>query len=144
MCFQRSQWRFRLIKASPAAVGTITVTVTGTSGSLTHTTSASLTVNASAPTPDFSLSASPSSLKVTRGHRVTSTITVNRLNGFSGRVGQLPVCRWGDCFVQSQQYDQSTSTLTLKARNTARPRTVTVTIKGVSSGSGHTTTISLT
>src|ERR1051326_3039920 len=37
-------------------------------------------------TPDFSLSASPSSLSVTQGSSGSSTITVNKLNGFTGSV----------------------------------------------------------
>ena len=134
-----------LTASSTAAVGTVTVTITGTSGSLTHTTSVSLTVNASSPAPDFRLSASPSSLKVARGHSVTSTITVNQLNGFSGTVSLsasgLPN---GVTATFSPSSTTSTSTLTLTASSTASPGTVTVTIKGVSGGLNHNTTISLT
>ena len=134
-----------LTASSVATVGTVTVTVTGTSGSLTHTTTVGLTVNASAPAPDFSLSAAPSTLSVGRGNSVTSTITVNKLNGFSGTVSLsatgLPK---GVTATFNPASTSGSSTLTLKASSTANLRTATVTIKGVSGSLNHTTTISLT
>lgn len=134
-----------LAASSVATVGTVTVTVTGTSGSLAHTTTVGLTVNASAPAPDFSLSAAPSTLSVGRGKSVTSTITVNKLNGFSGAVSLsatgLPK---GVTATFNPASTSGSSTLTLKARTTANPGTATVTIKGVSGSLNHTTTISLT
>jgi subtilase family serine protease len=134
-----------LAASSTATVGTVTVTVTGTSGSLTHTTTVSLTVNASAPAPDFSLSAAPSTLSVGRGKSVTSTITVNKLNGFSGTVSLsatgLPK---GVTATFNPASTSGNSTLTLKASNTANLGTATLTIKGVTGSLNHTTTISLT
>lgn len=134
-----------LAASSTATVGTVTVTVTGTSGSLTHITTISLTVNASAPAPDFSLSAAPSTLSVGRGKSVTSTITVNKLNGFGGTVSLsatgLPK---GVTATFNPTSTSGSSTLTLKASSTANLGTATVTIKGVSGSLNHTTTISLT
>ncbi len=134
-----------LAASSTATVGTVTVTVTGTSGSLTHTTSVTLTVNASVPAPDFSLSATPSALSVGRGKSVTSTISVNKLNGFSGTVSLsasgLPK---GVTATFNPASTSGSSTLTLKASNTANLGTATATIKGVSGSLSHTTTISLT
>ena len=134
-----------LAASSTAALGTVTVTVTGTSGSMTHTTSVSLTVNASAPAPDFSLSTSPATLSVARGKSVTSTITINELNGFSGSVSLsasgLPK---GVTASFNPGSATSSSTLTLTASITASPGTATLTIKGVSGSLIRTTTISLT
>jgi hypothetical protein len=134
-----------LTASSVATVGTVTVTVTGTSGGLTHTTTVGLTVNATAPAPDFSLSAAPSSLSVGRGKSVSSTITVNKLNGFSGTVSLsatgLPK---GVTATFNPASTSGSSTLTLKAGTTANLRTSTVTIQGVSGSLNHTTTISLT
>jgi subtilase family serine protease len=132
-----------LAASGTATVGTVTVTVT--SGGLTHTITVSLTVNASAPAPDFSLSAAPSTLSVGRGKSVTSTITVSKLNGFSGTVSLsatgLPK---GVTATFNPASTSGSSTLTLKASNTASPGTATVTIKGVSGSLNHTTTIRLT
>jgi subtilase family serine protease len=134
-----------LAASSVATVGTVTLTVTGTSGSLTHTAIVSLTVNASAPAPDFSLSAAPSTLSVGRGKSVTSAITVNKLNGFSGAVSLsatgLPK---GVTATFNPASTSGSSTLTLKASAPANLGTATVTIKGVSGSLNHTTTISLT
>jgi len=134
-----------LAASSTATVGTVTVTVTGTSGSLTHTTTVSLTVNASAPAPDFSLSAAPSTLSVGRGKSVTSTISVNKLNGFSGTVSLSATgLAKGATAMFNPASTSGSSTLTLKASSTANLGTVTVTIKGVSGSLNHSVTISLT
>jgi hypothetical protein len=134
-----------LAASSTATVGTVTVTVTGTSGSLTHTTTVSLTVNAPAPAPDFSLSAAPGTLSVGRGKSVTSTISVNKLNGFSGTVSLsatgLPK---GVTATFNPASTSGSSTLTLKASSVANLGTAMVTIKGVSGSLKYSTTISLT
>jgi subtilase family serine protease len=134
-----------LAASSTATVGSVTVTVTGTSGSLTRTATVSLNVNASAPAPDFSLSAAPSTLSVGRGKNVTSKITVNDLNGFSGTVSLsatgLPK---GVTATFNPASTSGSSTLTLKASSTANLGTATVMIKGVSGSLNHSTTISLT
>lgn len=134
-----------LIANSIATTGTFTLTITGTSGGLTHTTSVSLTVNASAPQPDFGLSASPTNLSAARGKSATSNITVAPINGFSGSVSLsasgLPK---GVTATFTPSSTTSSSTLTLKASSTAQLGTSTITIKGVSGGLSHTTTLSLT
>lgn len=134
-----------LTASSAAAIGTVTVTVTGTSGTLTHTASFTLNVNPSAPAADFSLSASPGSLSVSRGNSVTSTISVSKLNGFSGTVSltaaSLPK---GVTASFNPSSTTSNSTLTLKANNNASPGTATITIKGVAGALTHTTNITLT
>lgn len=128
--------------SAAAATGTFTVTVTGTSGSLTHQISVSLTV---APAPGFTLSASPSGLGVTQGAHITSTITVNPLNGFNGTVtlsaSGLPS---GVTASFSPASTTTTSTLTLTASATAAIGTFAVTINGVSGALTKSTTVSLT
>jgi hypothetical protein len=98
-----------------------------------------------AATPDFSLSASPSSLAVTQGSSGTSTITVTKLNGFTGTVNLsasgLPA---GVTATFNPASTTGTSTLTLTASSTATVGTKTVTITGTSGNLTHTTTISLT
>jgi len=125
-----------------AATGTVTVTVTGTSGSLTHQVSVSLTVT---PAPSFTLSAAPSGLGVTQGAHISSTITVNPLNGFNGTVSLsasgLPS---GVTASFNPTNTATTSTLTLTASATATTGTFTVTIKGVNGALTKSTTISLT
>ena len=124
--------------------GTYTITITGTSGSLSHTTTVSLTANPS-PTPNFSLSASPSNVTITQGTSGTSTITINRQNGFSSSVALsasgLPN---GVTAAFNPTSTTGTSTLTLTASSTATTGTATVTITGTSGSLTHTTTISLT
>jgi len=133
-----------LTASSTTTTGTATVTVNGTSGSLSHTTTIALTVNAPAQ-PDYTLSASPSSLTVVQGNSGASTVTVNKINGFSGTVALsasgLPS---GVTASFNPASTTSTSTLTLTASSTATTGPATVTVTGVSGSLTHTTTISLT
>src|SRR3989449_304937 len=62
------------------SAGLYTVTVTGTSGSLSHTTTVSYTVQ------DFTVAASPTSLRVSAGNPGNSAIAVTSFNGYSGTV----------------------------------------------------------
>jgi hypothetical protein len=131
--------------SSTATTGAKAVTITGTSGSLTHTTTITLTVSATA-TADFSLSASPSTLAVTQGAAGgTSTITVNKLNGFTSSVSLaasgLPS---GVTASFNPASTTSTSVLTLTASATATTGTATITVTGTSGSLSHSTTISLT
>ena len=97
------------------------------------------------PTPDFSLSASPNSVTVTRGGNGTSTITETDLNGYSGTVtlsaSGLPS---GVTATFVPASTTNSSTLTLSANSTATTGTTTVTITGTDGTLTHTTTISLT
>ena len=95
--------------------------------------------------PDFSLSASPSSVTVTRGSSGKSTITITAANGFSSSVSLsasgLPS---GVTASFSPSTATSSSALTLAASSTAALGTVTVTVTGTSGSLTHTTNISLT
>ncbi len=132
-----------LTASGTATTGTVTVTITGTSGSLKQTTTVGLTVNAAAAA-NFTLSASPTSLTITRNSHGTSTITVNPTNGFTGSVTLsatgLPT---GVTAAFATNPTTKTSVLTLTASSSARTGTVTITIHGASGSLSHTTTISL-
>jgi len=129
--------------AASTATGTYNITVTGTSGSTIETTTVSLTVTA-VVSGNFTLSASPSGLTITRSSHGTTTITINPSGGFTGSVtlsaSGLPS---GVTASFSPNPATSTSTLTLTASGTATTGTTTVTITGVSGSLSHTTTISL-
>jgi hypothetical protein len=59
--------------------GSYLFTITGTSSSLSHTTKMTLVV-----VGDFSLNVSPSIALIGAGGKATYTVTMSRLNGFSG------------------------------------------------------------
>ena len=99
-------------------------------------------INALAPTsPDFTLLANPSSVSVTQGSQVTSTVTITPQDGFSGSVtlsaSGLPN---GVTANFNPNPATGTSTLTLTATDSAATGTVTVTITGTS-GSATTSTL---
>jgi hypothetical protein len=98
-----------------------------------------------ATTPDYTLSASPSSLTVTQGSSGTSTITVNKLNGFTGSVtlsaSGLPA---GVTATFGTNPTTGSSVVTFSASSTATTGTKSVTITGTSGTLSHTTSVSLT
>jgi subtilisin family serine protease len=65
-----------------APPGTYPLAVTGTSGSLSHTATVMLTVTAR----DFTLSASPSTVTVSRGQTASYTVSVGSVGGYTGSV----------------------------------------------------------
>ena len=129
--------------ASTTAAGTYPITVTGTGGSVTQTTTVSLTVTTVAA-GNFTLSASPTSLTITRSSHGATTITITPSNGFAGSV-TLSASGLGTGVTASFSPNPATgkSTLTLTASSSATTGTRTVTITGVSGSLSHTTTISL-
>jgi hypothetical protein len=122
-------------------LGTSSVTITGTSGALVHTATVALTVAA----PDFTLSASPSPVSVPQGGTGTTTVTVNKLNGFTGSVtlsaSGLPT---GVTVAFATNPTTSTCLVTFTATSTAALATSTITITGVSGTLSHTTTVGVT
>jgi len=129
--------------ASSVATGTYPITVTGTGGGLTQTTTVSLTVTAPAA-GNFTLTASPTSLTITRSSHGTTTITIHPTNGFAGSV-TLSASGLGSGVTAAFSPNPATGTsiLTLTASSSATTGTRTVTIRGVSGSLTHTTTISL-
>jgi subtilase family serine protease len=131
-----------LTASSAAKVGKVTVTVTGTSGSLSATTTLTLTVDASG---NFTLAASPKTLKVAQGSSGTSTITIKPTAGFDQEVtlsaSGLPS---GVTASFNTNPATSTSTLTLKVSGSAAAGKSTITITGKYGSLSHTTTVKLT
>ncbi len=68
-----------------APLNTYTITIGGTSGRLSHNVTSILRV-VPPPSPDFSTSATPSSVNVTRGSATSGTITLTSIGGFAGTV----------------------------------------------------------
>jgi subtilase family serine protease len=129
--------------ASTTATGTYPITVTGTGGGITQTATVTLTVTTVA-SGNFTLSASPNSLSITRSAHGTTTITITPSNGFTGSV-TLSASGLGNGVTASFSPNpaRGSSTLTLTASSRATTGTRTVTITGVSGSLTHTTTISL-
>jgi hypothetical protein len=102
-------------------------------------------------TPDYTVTAAPASLTVTRGSNGTSTITLNSLNGFNSATtlsaSGLPsgvTASFSTNPVTPPANGSATSTLTLAASSTATTGTATVTVTGTSGSLTHSTNITLT
>jgi hypothetical protein len=136
-----------LTASSTATVGTATVTITGTSGTLTHTTTVTLTVNSAGGNPDFTISASPSTLTVTRGSSGHYTVTITGTNGFAGTVS-LSVSGLGSrvtgTFSPTSVTGSGTSTLTITVNRRATTGNRALTITGTSGALSHSTNATLT
>jgi phospholipase C len=96
-------------------------------------------------TPDFTLSASPSSLTIKQGGSgVSSTITVNPADGFSGSVSlSVSGVPSGVTASFNPTSTSTTSTLTLIAAGNAPTGAATITVTGASGSLTHQTAVSL-
>ena len=129
------------------ASGTGPITVTTSGG--TATSSTSFTVTAA---PDFSILVSPASRSIARGATTTYTVTISRLNGFTGTVslsvsglpGSGPQGSTGTFSPPNLSSSQTTSTLTVTTRNNSSKGTSTLTITGTSGTLKHSQTATLT
>lgn len=96
--------------------------------------------------PNFSLSANPGNVSVTRGANATSTISVARTGGFSSSVSLsasgLPA--GVTATFNPQSASSTSSTLTFSASSTATTGVKSATITGTAGSLTHTTTINLT
>ena len=135
-----------LTTAASTPAGSYPLTITGASGSLTRTTPATLVVNAVTPS-DFTLTATPSSRSVTRGHSTTYTITIGAVNGFSSSVTLsvtgLPK-RTSASFNPNPASPSAPSTLTVSTNKGAPTATFTLTVTGTSGTLTHTAAVALT
>jgi uncharacterized membrane protein len=122
--------------------GTYPLTITGTSGTVSHTTTVTLVVAA----PDFTISATPSSLNVTRGTNGTYTVNIGAVSGFSGTVSLsvtgLPT-RTSATFTPTSVTGSGTSAMKVTVQSNATRGTYTLTVKGTSGTLSHTQTVTL-
>jgi subtilase family serine protease len=133
--------------ASSTVTGTYNITVTGTSGSIVGTTTVVLTVTGTAP--NFTISASPASLSITRGNSSTSTITTAVSGGFNSAIS-LSSSGGGSGLTVSFSPSSiaapgsGTSTMTVRVSSRATRGTHTITVTGKGGGVTHTTTVTVT
>lgn len=132
---------------SSTAVGTYTITVKGTSGSTTASTTVRLTVTGT--NPNFTISASPTSLSVSRGSSGKSTITTAISGGFNSAIavsasgqGSRVTVSFSPSSIPAPGSGTSTMTVTVSRRASTGTRTIT--IKGTGGGVTHTATVTLT
>jgi uncharacterized membrane protein len=138
------------LSVSSSSPGSYTVTVTGTGGSLSHQTTVTVTINP-VNSGDFSITASPSSLTVSKGSSAGSTITLTSLSGFSGTItlsvtvssNSGPRTSLSSSSVTLTSGGQGTSILTLKATHKTQIGSYTITVTGTSGSISHTVKITV-
>lgn len=128
--------------ASGTAAGTYAITITGTSGSTVHSTTVNLTVTST--TSSYTVSASPTSLTVTRGSSGSSTITL------SGTVtGTVTFAASGQgsgetiTFSPTSLSATGSTTMKVAASSSASTGTFTITITASGGGTSAKTTVSV-
>ena len=133
--------------ASTTAPGTYSITVTGTGGGVTHTTTVSLTVTGGV-SASFTISASPSSITVTRSSSGTSTITTAVSGGFNSAItlsasgqGNGETITFSPSSIAAPGSGQSTMTIRAGRNASTGSRTITITATG--GGKTQTTTVTL-
>jgi hypothetical protein len=131
------------VTTSPAtAPGSYPLTVTATSGALTHTANVTLVVSA-----DFSITASPSGVTVSRGSSALYTVTITPGSGFSGTVSLsvsgLPR-RTSANFNPSSVTTSGSSKLTVSTNHKTPTGTFTLIISATSGGLTHKQQVTLT
>ena len=138
---------FTMTVSASTAPGTYPITVTGTSGSIVATTTVSLTVTGTSP--NFTISASPTSITVSRGSSGNSTITTAVTGGFNSAI---TLSATGQGSGQTVTFSPNpiaapgagTSTMTVRVGSRSALGKHTITIKGTGGGVSHTTTVILT
>ncbi|HXS13385.1 MAG TPA: S8 family serine peptidase, partial [Acidobacteriaceae bacterium] len=128
--------------ASSVPAGTYSITITGTGGSLQHSTTVNLTV--SGAQSSYSISASPTSLTVTRGSSDSSTIT---LSGTVTGAVTFSASGLGSgetvTFTPSSLSAAGTTTMKVSASSRATTGTRTITITASGGGTSAKTTVSV-
>jgi subtilase family serine protease len=130
---------------SSVTPGTYSITVTGTAGSTVKTVTVSLTVTG--VTPGFLISASPTSLSISRSSSGSVTITSTVTGGFSSSI-TLSASGQGSqnsvSFSPTSIPGAGTSKMTITVGKRAALGNHTVTVSGKSGSTTHTTTVTFT
>jgi hypothetical protein len=136
-----SQLTVTTLPAAPG--GTYPLTITGTAGGVTHTVGVTLVVSAR----DFALSASPSSVTVSRGKSAKYTVAVSVTGGSVGNVSLtvagLPAGTTA-AFSPNPVGSPGSSALTVKTTSSTPRGTYTLRITGTSGSLVHNATATLT
>jgi len=123
--------------------GSYPLTITGTAGGLMHTVAVTLVVSAR----DFALSATPSSVTISRGKSAKYTVGVSVVGGSVGKVSLavagLPTGTTA-VFSRNPVGSPGSATLTLKTTSSTRRGTYTLPITGTSGSLAHQATATLT
>jgi galactose oxidase-like protein/PKD domain-containing protein len=124
-------------------VGSYALSITGTTATLSHSVNVTLNVNS---TGDFALSASPTTLQISRGGNGSDTVTVSALQGFTGTVSLsltgLPA-RTSASWNPSTVTGSGSSVLTIRVNKPARSGTYNLTITGTSGNLVHSIPLTL-
>lgn len=124
-------------------VGSYTLSITGATATLSHSVNVTLNVNS---TGDFALSASPTTLQISRGGNGSDTVNVSALQGFTSAVslslGGLPA-RASASWSPSTVTGSGSSVLTIRVNKPARSGTYNLTITGTSGTLVHSIPLTL-
>jgi len=145
LSFTPGQSKSATLTVASKTPGTYSVTVTATSGSIVHSLTIPIAIS------DFSISASPNSITVTRGTTTTSTISLSSLYGFAGTIKLTsavsptgPMATLSSTSAALTSGQTKTITLTITSTTTTLTGTYTITLTGTSGGIVHKTTITVT
>jgi PKD repeat protein len=121
--------------------GSYPLTITATSGPVRHTVNVTLVVSA-----DFTISAAPASITISKGGAASYTVTITAVGGFSGTVtlSQSGAPRRATVqFTPASVVNSGTSLLTIHTQTTVGAGTRAITITGTSGSRVHSTTVKL-
>jgi hypothetical protein len=134
------------VTVSPTTpTGTYPITVKGTGGGIQQTTMVTLTVTGS----NFTISASPSSLSIQRGHQGTATITTAISGGFNSAITLSASGLPSHTTVSFSRNPipapgNGSSIMTITVGSSAPTGTYPITVRGNGGGIQQTTTVKLT
>jgi kumamolisin len=132
--------------SSTTTLGTYKITVTGSAGGTTETTTVTLKVTKAVPS--FAISASPTSITVSKGATGTAIITTTGSNGFDSAIALTAV---GEGSAQTLTFTPSTipapgsgsSTMSVTVGAKATVGNHTITVRGMAGSTLRTTTVTL-